>query len=311
MKRILIIGENPLAGTKSANEARNLGYHLNKSGFETAFFSVNYTGWPFRSNIVTSRIFPWIGPADKPMNADDVFEEYKPETLLLIGPPLLFRWIKNLKGRKKYNTILSTSFKSLPINKFMKEIHSIADTVIVNSRYEENALKEAGISNARFIPLGLETNRLKISNNHGMNDGHYRVACIAQDVPLIDFPAVIKGFGIAAKADPSFMFGIFSDPSQLNMWNFNDMFDVYGLKDRCSIMNPHPEMNFGFPSMGDVYSSSDLIVLPHQENIINIPAIEADICGTKILTSSFGPTKEYLSNKAEYLENSDVFLAPP
>ena len=311
MKKILIIGENPLAATKSANEGRMLSHYLNKAGHETAFFSINYTGWPFKSDIITSRIYPWAGPADKPMNAEEVFEEFKPDTLLLIGPPLLFKWIKTLKNRKKYKAVMSTSFKSLPINKFMKEVYTVADTVVVNSKYEENALKNAGVADTVFIPVGLDLNRLKTFQKPGMNDGRYRIACMAQDVPLVDFPSVIKGFGIAAKADPSFMFGIFSDPSQLNMWNFNDMFDVYGLKDRCVIMNPQPETNFGFPSMGEVYASSDLIVSPHQEDILNISAIEADYCGTKVLTSSFGPTKEYLSDKAEYLEKTDVYYAPP
>jgi glycosyltransferase involved in cell wall biosynthesis len=193
----------------------------------------------------------------------------------------------------------------------MKEVYAVADTVVVNSKYEENALINAGLTNTVFIPVGLDMNRLKTFQNPGMKDGRYRIACMAQDVPLIDFPSVIKGFGIAAKADPSFMFGIFSDQSQLNMWNFNDMFDVYGLKDRCVIMNPQPETNFGFPSMGEVYTSSDLIVAPHQEDILNISAIEADYCGTKVLTSSFGPTKEYLSDKAEYLEKTDIYYALP
>lgn len=128
---------------------------------------------------------------------------------------------------------------------------------------------------------------------------------------MIDFPTIIKAFSIASKADLSIKFGIFSDVSQLNMWNFNDMFDVYGIKDKCLIMEPQPEINFGFRTMGEVYASSDLFILPHQEDILNIPAIEAEYCGKRVITSPFGPSREYLSDKAVYLDKSDVFIAPP
>lgn len=137
------------------------------------------------------------------------------------------------------------------------------------------------------------------------------VRCTAKDIPQIDIPTLLKAFGIIAEKEPRITFGIFADVAQLQIWNIPDMVDVYNLQDRCSILNPQPEINFGFPSMGELYASMDLFVSLHQEENINISALEASYCGVPMILPRGGATEEYLPDETVFLEKSDIFVAPP
>jgi signal recognition particle GTPase len=53
------------------------------------------------------------------------------------------------------------------------------------------------------------------------------------------------------------------------------------------------------------------LFLPHQEDILNMSAVEAAWCGTPLITSPHWPTHEYLPKNTVYLAKSDIFIAPP
>ena len=315
MKRVLIIGESPLMASRFGTEIMNLGLHFHKQGIETACFGCNYTGWPFRNDSIPYPLYPWAGPPDKPENIDDALNDFRPDTLLLIGPPVLFRWLKDYRKKKKYHVVLHTAFRSSPLSSFMKEVYGVADRIVVNSQYEEDILRnEMPDSTVTIIPPGIDAELLKPSRllKNG-RDGRFRVACIAKDTPQMDFPALLKSFGIAAKADPRLYFGIFSDAAQFHKWNIPDMMDVYGIKERSMIANPQPELNFGFSSMGDLYATIDLLVLPHQEEMIDISALEAAYCGVPLIIPKDGPTREFMPGNGAVtcLDKNDIFIEPP
>lgn len=143
-----------------------------------------------------------------------------------------------------------------------------------------------------------------------MKNNQFGVACVSKDIPKIDFPSLLKAWGIVAKANPLISFGIFSDPTQLNAWNFPDMLEVYGIQQRTFI-HTGIENNFGFPTMGDLYNSIDLLVIPHQEEMLNTTAIEASYCGTPMIVSDIGATSEYLPDSAILPQKTDTLIAPP
>ncbi len=315
MKKVLIVGESPLMASRFGSEIRNLGMHFHNRGIETACFACNYTGWPLPDNSIPYPLYPWAGPPDKPENIDDVLDEFCPDTLLLIGPPVLFHWMKNYRRRKKYHIVLHTAFRSSPLSSYMKEVYGIADRVVVNSLYEESILKSE-LPDASVTPIspGIDGEGLKSSRiSRDVRDGKFRVACVAKDIPQMDFPALLKAFGIAAKVDPRLYLGIFSDASQFRKWNLPDMVDVYGIKERCAIINPQPELNFGFPRMGDLYASIDLLVLPHQEEALDTTALEANYCGVPMILPNDEHTREFMPGNggANYLEKHDIFIEPP
>jgi len=261
--------------------------------------------------MINYTLYPWFGPPNNPENIDKVLKDFKPDTLLFLGPPFLFSWFKKNKRNSKYRIILHTSLKSIPVNSFMKDIYEKADVIVVNSRFEEKFLKEEFKDiDIVYIPPGINTLDLKMPDTFP-EDHRYRVGCIAKDTPLIDVPSLLKAFGIVAKSDKNIIFGLFSDIAQLNQWNINDMLDVYDIKDRCTVMRPQPEMNFGFPKMGDVYASMDLLVLPHQDMTLNIPLLEGAYCNVPMLIPHGGSSEEYTTQTATFLENTDTFIAPP
>jgi len=92
-----------------------------------------------------------------------------------------------------------------------------------------------------------------------------------------------------------------------------DMIDVYNLQERSSIMLSNPEIDFGFKSRGELYRTIDLLVLPHQEETLNISALEALYCNVPMIIPRGGPTAEFIgeSSKVTWLENEDLFIAPP
>ena len=310
MNRILVIGETPHMGTMYSTIIKELCFRLNQNGVTIACMGFNYTGWPFDNDIINYTLYPWIGPPNNPQNINHVLKDFKPDTLLLLGPPFLFSWLGKKKN-SKYRIILSTSFKSLPLNTFMKEIYAIADTIVVHSRFEETSLNEIFEDmDIVYVPPGINTEDLKATGTIP-RDNRFKIGCVVKDTPLIDIPSLLKAFGIVAKSKENIIFGVFSDISQLNQWKINDMLDVYDIKDRCIIMKPQPEINFGFPSMGDVYASIDLLVLPHQDLTINIPLLEAAYCNIPVIIPHGGPNEEYAPGTAIFLGKSDTFFAPP
>lgn len=312
MKRILIIGESPFAPTRFGTTVRHIGAHLQSTGWKTAVLGFGYSGWPFKSPVVNYPLYPWIGPPTVPHNVEDVLDEWKPNTLLLIGAPLLFGWLKDYPKRESYRIVLNTTFKSLPINKMMRDIYGLADTIIVNSRYEETAVRNLlpDIS-VQYIPYGIDLKSLEKSKALSLrNNGQFGVACVTKDIPKIDFPSLLKAWGIVSKAYPQAAFGIFSDPTQLMAWNIPDMLEVYGIQQKMFI-HSSPENNFGFSALGDLYASVDLLVLPHQEEMLNVTALEAAYCGTPMIVADGGATAEYLPEYAMRSERTDTFIAPP
>lgn len=183
----------------------------------------------------------------------------------------------------------------------------------MNSIYEKEAFVSAGIENEIiFILPGLDISDMQISGGIRVpEERSFGVGVVADDIPRIDLPTLFRAFSTVTKINNDIVFGIFSNPMQLQMWNIPDMLDVYGLKDKCSIAQPDNDLRFGFPLKGDMYSTIDLLILPHQEDIINIPAIEAAYCGLPTLLSPGGATEEHVFNKAKFLEKSDLFVSPP
>jgi hypothetical protein len=115
MKRILLIGETPLIASHFGTMGRHLGFHLQNNGFEIACLGFNYSGWPFKSDLINYPLYPWVGPPQRPLNIETVLSEFKPDTLLFIGPPILFVWLKEFKDREKFTKILITAFRSSPL----------------------------------------------------------------------------------------------------------------------------------------------------------------------------------------------------
>ena len=135
---------------------------------------------------------------------------------------------------------------------------------------------------------------------------------MAQDIPRIDLAAVIKAFGEIEKKNKNIVFGFFSNPIQLQTWNIPDMLDVYGLKEKCFIPAPGNNAFYGFLTKGDLYHSTDVVVVPQQEEIINMPAIEAAYCGVPVIIPTSGPTGEIIKkNGIVPLEKTDIFVSPP
>lgn len=158
-----MIGENPLMGTMYGNTMREIGRLLNEDPDCDVFcMAFNYTGWPFNTQIIPYPLYPWVGTPNKPVNLDDVLYDCKPDTLLLIGPPYMFGWLPGFKKRKHYKIILSTTFKSLPLDTFLKDLFSASDIGIVHSRFEQEALGTVSAGcEIRYVQPGINTHNLK------------------------------------------------------------------------------------------------------------------------------------------------------
>jgi glycosyltransferase involved in cell wall biosynthesis len=202
LKRILIIGESPFAPTRFGTTIRQIGSYLKSNGWDVAALGFGYSGWPFKSIEVNYPLYPWIGPPVNPHNIKDVLEEWKPDTLLLIGAPLLFGWLKDYPERKSYRVVLHTTFRSLPINKMMRDVYMLADSIIVNSHFEEKAiLKELPDISVQYIPYGVDIKNLKRTKLPFKDNNQFGVACVTKDIPKIDFPSLLKVWGIVARAN--------------------------------------------------------------------------------------------------------------
>ncbi len=115
---------------------------------------------------------------------------------------------------------------------------------------------------------------------------------------------------MVAKKVSDAMFGIFADPSQVNIWNIHDMVEVYGLQNRI-VVNTMVDSLFGFPSLSDLYASIDILVTPYQEDILNTVVVEASHSAVTLITSTGGATDEYIPETSIRLEKCDIFVAPP
>jgi len=162
MKRVLIIGETPLSHSQLATVLRELGFRLTNKNFQVACMALNHTGWPFTDSRIMYPIYPWVGPVDKPINLDEVLSEFKPDVLLLVGAPQIFKWLKTFEARSKYKTVLHTRFITTPIYKELVELYNVVDTVVVNTKFEKKAIESSGVTTkVAIVPPATNLQELK------------------------------------------------------------------------------------------------------------------------------------------------------
>lgn len=198
------------------------------------------------------------------------------------------------------------------MNKICKELFESADLVVVDSEFEMNAIHERNPEiEVAVIPPSIDAATVTSSGMMPKTPNKiFGVACVAQDIPAIDIPSLMKAWSIVAKETNRIAFGLFSSPLQLMQWNIQDLVEIYGLQNKITIQ-ANPENYFDFLSMGDLYSSIDLLIFPHQEEVVNIPALEGTQCGRKMIIPRGGPTAEFIDHPTLFLENTDVLIGPP
>ena len=188
MKRVLIISDPPFSPSTFGNLTRDIAYQLHVNGMSVAVLGFGYSGWPFSDPMIPYPLYPWIGPPQQPQNIDDIFDEFKPDTLLLLGAPILFGWLRDHPRRNEFRLVLHTAFKSLPLVTTMRDIYNLSDMIIVNSLYEENNIHAALIEkDICRIPPFINKNKLYSSHENKKESGDFfGVACVAYDIPRMD-----------------------------------------------------------------------------------------------------------------------------
>lgn len=177
---------------------------------------------------------------------------------------------------------------------------------IVFSKHGEKMTKEAGLS-CRYVPHGVET---KVFTPGDMNEARKRIG-FPQDVFLVGMVAANKGYPSRKAFDPQFKaFALFkkehpdallyvhSDIAQNGEnggVNLMALADFHGLRPGTDIVFCDQYTNligFPVPYMVDAYRSMDVHMLVSMGEGFGIPIVEAQSCGTPVITGDWTSMSE-------------------
>jgi len=186
---------------------------------------------------------------------------------------------------------------------------STAYMAIAMAKFGEHLMLESGMKNVRYAPHAIDTKQYK-PHSEAVNKVTRKKLGFPEDIFLIGIVAANKGYP-ARKNWPqllealSVFFNMHKDAylyahtlttTEDQGVDLIGMIQRWGMGDRILFPNPYLYLQ-GFPAetMSEIYSCMDVFVLPTGGGGFEIPLIEAQACGTPVVTMNFTAMPELVA----------------
>lgn len=199
-------------------------------------------------------------------------------------------------------------------------------TPITMSPHGQRQLEENGIEST-YIPHAIDTKVFKPTNQIFGQDTR-KFLNIPEDAFLVSMVQANKANGLVhrkALAEQFLAFGMFrkdhpnsylyihSEPSKVyGGFDIGRLLKNCGLDESCVIIADSNSLRVGYPQdfLAGIYTASDVLLACSYGEGFGVPVVEAQACGTRVITSGFAATQD-LASEDSWLVGGQPFWDEP
>lgn len=295
--RVLISSNGPSVPSGYGRPTRELSAALTSMGHEVACYAwFGVAGAAIKSNGMI--LFPRIGAPLYGQDADVWAKYWKADVVITIEDiwvlPLDFTAKLQAAGVKTWIPWFPVDGSPVP-SSIVNRAHT-ATIPAVYSRFGERELCEAGVDNTRYVPLGVDCNvykplaRDEVRTKHLVPDGAFVVTMVAANKGWPcrkSFPEAIEAFGRFHHRHPEAVLYMHTDKDGAGVGiDLGALVDQLGIPREAVKFANQVDYMLGLSDehMAEVYNVSDVLLAPSMGEGFGLPIIEAQACGTPVIT---------------------------
>lgn len=217
---------------------------------------------------------------------------------------LLDLWVIEIDVLQKLRPVAWVPVDHFPVPPEVAKRLPECRAVWAMSRYGLKMMRDAGLTDAYYVPHGVDTDvfrpvdRAGARERLGLAQDAFVVTCTAANkgVPSRkSLPELLKAWGLFVQDHPDAVLMLHSDPRPTRGFALVDLARFYGV----------PDANIRFPdlygldaglytpaSLNLMYNAGDVFILPSRGEGFGIPAIEAQAAGSPVILTDFSAQTE-------------------
>lgn len=297
--RIMLYGTSPLVGSGYASAVRYVSKGLQARGHDVGIFAWNshagqILGWdgiPIYPRANTLNGSDGLGPFATHFGADVVIGVCDP-------------WVMNQnQWRAGHNAKVVHWYpcQSEPASKILVNVVNSADARWCYSRWGNEVMRRDGSPESRYVPLGVATEvyrpldraecRARIISDGGVNDRFLAVMVAANSSTIPTsrkaFDQVMQGWKLFLDHEPDALLYLHTWPGpEQGGFNLHAMAEAFGVAP--SVRFPDSAeylLGFADSTLAKIYNAADVAVQTTTGEGFGLPIVEAQACGTPVLTT--------------------------
>ena len=227
-------------------------------------------------------------------------------------------WVLSAPNLTRTNCACWTPIDHYPAPPRVTEfLHAYGGFTLAMSRFGQQALEREGIE-AFYVPHGIDTqlfaqrDRNRARGELGIPGDAYLVSMVAANKgfpPRKGFPEALAAFGKFAERHSDALLYLHTEPNGIiEGVNINLLLSHVGVPPEKVRMVDQYHYHVGLPPdyLANVYSASDVLLNPSYGEGFGIPVIEAQACGTPVITTNFTAMPE-LTGAGWLVEGQDFW----
>lgn len=295
MTRIMFMANAPWCTTGYGVQGKHLVPRLRALGYETAYFAfyglqgggLTFDGSP----IYPAGLDTWGGdilPAH--------MAHFQADTLIT----LMDVWVTNAHGQlaKKHgwNWLPWTPIDMEPVPQRVLDNLDGAHTVLPYAQYGVDQLREAGVSNVRYVPHGVSDafqpgDKAEARRKLNLPEDAFIIGMVAANKSMPSrkaFPEQMMAFAGFHKTHPNSLLYLHSLSSSAHGGvDIEYLAKRLGIQHAVRWSSQHRYlMGFDEPTMALLYQSFDVLSAASMSEGFGIPILEAQACGTPVITTA-------------------------
>lgn len=309
LKRLLILSNAPFASTGYGIQARHIGVIASELGYEVGFVAnhgltgsaINWRGMPIFPQRYERFCMDVIGDYVEYFNADAVLSLYD-----------LWHFPMRASQNMGVPWIAMVPIEGYPITGYLLRILRTAAYVVTFSKFGRNTLLDAGLA-TDYIQHAIDTDvfkpgsRLVARQDFGIPNDNYMVTMVAMNKGAQPyrkgFPEMLRAWKPFSDEYPEAILYMHSNrepiaPNYESGFKFGDMIDALEINWESIAFPDKTNFNVGIDDaeMAKIYQASDVVILPSWAEGFGLPSIEAQACGTPMISHDCSAMSELIIN---------------
>lgn len=297
MARILYQCNAPWVPTGYGVQGRHLIPRLQKLGHQVAYFAF----YGLQGGALDLNGIPVLPLGYKPWG-EDILPAHMKSFKAQVHLSLMDVWVTEHYGTlaKKYGWIWLpwTPIDQKPVPQIVVERLEGAHTVLPYSKFGENQLRLSGVTNTQYLPHGVETtlfcpgDKDTSRRNTGLPVDRFIIGMVAANKGYPSrkcYPEQLLAFSLFRRTHPDALLYLHTlRTSEHGGLDFDPLLQNLGLDDGSVIFADQYRYTLGYSEevMSDLYRSFDFLSLTSMGEGFGLPLIEAQACGTPVVTSN-------------------------